>query len=416
MGDITDRQRSMISCQTAVDNRPLQECNDDDFEIPDVGNQFILVAPVLEVFSVSIHRGGEHNDAFLDEGPCHIYGKVLVTDRRGNTYYLYRRSRTEPEIVSLNGTLSLTGPNMDPIMPSKVLEVEVDLKDITRGIDIANGTFTLDYTTDYDYEVATSKRVEGKHSYATVHYTTFRFAITATVNVQFTAQDDGSRAVADVHGKLVAYSSIRHADNADDEVKSYFSRTLFEKQRNESVHMESGSSLKLSRYVVGVAAYSSLEIQVDLVDDLSGWQTANKTLVFQSKYIYGYPETQDIVVQGGIIKVEVVWDHVYFKLEGEDKLKNGIEEVSTLDVEESNSKNLWKRSQVCVFSYVISLFFFISLPVDLTFVPLSTVSAVFFPNKCEVGLRFTTCFWIQQLWVGVFSHHVLSYHTFALFI
>ena len=80
---------------------------------------------------------------------------------------------------------------MDTVTPSKVLEVEVDLKDGASGIDIAKGTFALDYTTEYDYAVATSKRVEGKHSYATVHYTTFRFAITATVNVLYTAQHDG---------------------------------------------------------------------------------------------------------------------------------------------------------------------------------------------------------------------------------
>lgn len=336
----------MTSYQTASDDRPLEQYNEDDIEIPDVGNRHILVAPLLEVFSVSIHRGHEHNDALLDGRPCHIYGKIIVTDRRGSTYCLYSRSETEPEIVYLNGTLSLTGPNMDPILPSEVLEVEVDLKDCARGIDIAKGTFTLDYTTEYEYEVATSKRVGGKHSYATVHYTTFRFAFTATVNVLFTAQDDGSGAVADVHGKLVAYSSTGYPDNANAEGKCYFSRTLFKKQNNESVRVDAGSSLKLARYVIGVPGYSALEIEVDLVDRLSGWQTAKKTLIFQSKYILGYPETQDIVVQGGLIKVTVEWDQVYAKLEGKEKLKQGIEEVSCPDKEESNIKNLWKRPRL----------------------------------------------------------------------
>ncbi|KAJ8431272.1 hypothetical protein Cgig2_011125 [Carnegiea gigantea] len=349
-GDITYRQPSMTSYQTASDDRPLEQYNEDDIEIPDVGNRHILVAPLLEVFSVSIHPGHEHNDALLDGRPCHIYGKIIVTDRRGSTYCLYSRSETEPEIVYLNGTLSLTGPNMDPILPSEVLEVGVDLKDSARGIDIAKGTFTLDYTTEYEYEVATSKRVGGKHSYATVHYTTFRFAFTATVNVLFTAQDDGSGAVADVHGKLVAYSSTGYPDNANAEEKCYFSRTLFKKQDNESVRVEAGSSLKLARYVIGVPGYSALEIEVDLVDCLSGWQTAKKTLMFQSKYVLGYPETQDIVVQGGLIKVKVVWDHVYAKLEGEEKLKQGIEEVSCLDKEENNIKSLWKRPRLSMFS------------------------------------------------------------------
>ncbi|KAJ8430077.1 hypothetical protein Cgig2_008524 [Carnegiea gigantea] len=310
MGDITYGLPSMISYQTALDDRPLEQYNEDDIEIPDVGNRQILVAPLLEVFSVSIHPGHEHNDALLDGRPCHIYGKIIVSDKRGSTYCLYSRSEVEPEIVYLNGTLSLTGPNMDPILPSEVLEVEVDLKDSTRGIDIAKGTFTLDYTTEYEYEVATSKRVGGKHSYATVHYTTFRFAFTATVNVLFTAQDEGSGAVADVHGKLVAYSSTGYPDNANAEEKCYFSRTLFKKQDNESVRVEAGSSLKLARYVIGVPGYSSLEIKVDLVDCLSGWQTAKKTLMFQSKYILGSPEMQDVVVQGGLIKVTVVWNHV----------------------------------------------------------------------------------------------------------
>ena len=145
MGDVTDGLPCMVSHQTAVEDRPFEDFNEDDIKIPDVGNEYIMVAPLLEVFSVSIHRSHEHNDAFLDGEPCHIYGKVLVTDRRCSTYYLYRRSKMEPEIVSLNGTLSLTGPNRDPIMPSEVLEVQVDLKDSARGIDIAKGTFTVDY-------------------------------------------------------------------------------------------------------------------------------------------------------------------------------------------------------------------------------------------------------------------------------
>ena len=42
----------------------------------------------------------------------------------------------------------------------------------------------------------------------------------------------------------------------DAEETCYFSRTLFKKQQNEFVVIESGSSLKLSRHVVGGSAYS----------------------------------------------------------------------------------------------------------------------------------------------------------------
>ncbi|VFQ70218.1 unnamed protein product [Cuscuta campestris] len=160
--------------------------------------------------------------------------------------------------------------------------IEVDLSLIIGNVVVpfAQDFFLVEGTTEGDFEELRSKQLctTTKLCSATLSYIAMPFGALCKVRVRFSSRDEGL--VVNLAGKIVArYKNTCGNYNSEPCV-------LFEKKNGfEAVNMK--ERLCMSRRWLGLHAYSSLEIDLDLTDFNTGKKLANKTVeVFCRDEIY----------------------------------------------------------------------------------------------------------------------------------
>ncbi|KAK9756708.1 hypothetical protein RND81_01G116000 [Saponaria officinalis] len=336
----------------------------------------VMVTPLVQIFGVTIHC----DDDELLEGDYEIYGQIRVTDKLDQSFYMFNQDKNHPQRISFDEPLLLTSPlnEMDAvIIPSEHVSMDVLLFDRVRyDMVVAKGSISLDRTISGKewFEEYLEKRVFGVNNlYANVQYAIFPYAVTANIDVFFFVKDDNfdsledvdtsgfccldSTRFAEVNDKYDAttYSenacstianlygtvSATCAVNQNDGKFTYPQSLLFRKPNEDSIEIESGSYIDLSRSVVAVPAYSSLKIQASLSYRDSPSPAVSGDLEFTPDWCW--KSKKDIVGDNGRIRVRVTWRCAYKQLYRVSSEKRLI--PLTPQIEESKSSNPIKRSK-----------------------------------------------------------------------
>ncbi|XP_021725969.1 uncharacterized protein LOC110693155 [Chenopodium quinoa] len=236
--------------------------------------------PLLEVFSVSVNTSLP--GMFLDDCDCcEIYGTIKATNGLGHVFDLYKRKRNNPEFIEPNRDgytryLSLTGlKDGRVIIPYDYVVMEVDPRDRARSdVVIAKGKLSFNYKETF-YTEHGAEIVLGEAGFVTLHYATFPYAVTASVDVFFFSKDGdydvldydcdvdvdytdydtsayGNDDGVDVYGTVVAQTNFPGS-------VSYgtISSILLKLSRDECVRVKSRSSIELSRSMVAMPVNSN---------------------------------------------------------------------------------------------------------------------------------------------------------------
>ncbi|VFQ70186.1 unnamed protein product [Cuscuta campestris] len=229
------------------------------------GREHVEAGPLLHVHSVHV----QPKEA-LQNRPLVVFGTIRVkyqNIRSGEVMQLdvYSRSADGGDCIGPSGgDLTLGWPDtfcnhQDLWMGLHGTTVGVDLylKIEDKVVPFAQEEILVEDSTECDFEEVRSKEFQCALCSATLVYIAMPFAALCQVHVGFSGKDK-SRLV-DVAGKIVARYKITYG-NYDSEAC-----VLFEKQNDfEPVRMK--NYLSLSRTWLGLPAYSSLEIDLDLRD------------------------------------------------------------------------------------------------------------------------------------------------------
>jgi len=293
----------------------------------------VRAAPLVQIFSVSLFT------EFDNEIPCEIYSSIRASDGQGIGLDLYDRDLNDCETTIKDGTLSLTGPEGYPILGSKGVTIDVDLKDKIRGIELIRGRHYLDSMREDSYDKLTKAVFQGRHGSVHLYYTTFQFAIAAIVEVAIVPKGEGSGGFDDVYGSITAYyKDDKQFCRSDDEVK-HLKTSLFEKPSDKSVRVMMGTPLKLLRSLVAVPAYSSLIIEAELFG--SRCQFSSSPVVFpivDSGYFIASIPSEDGCVE---LKIKVNRRNVYPQVYGEIKPNTKHTESKTEEPPKKAKVNLF---------------------------------------------------------------------------
>ncbi|XP_074289964.1 uncharacterized protein LOC141616555 [Silene latifolia] len=236
--------------------------------LTDVDHYKGLVAPLAQVFSVSLHTDSD------DDKPCDIYGTICTTNAQGLTLNnLYKRPHANSEVIPNGGILSLKGGlnNFLTYSPTTNTTIDLDLNVKSRNtVLVIKEKRNLHSFNQDDFEDSSNKLIKdivhGEGCFAVIYYAKFLYAVRAVVRVAIFSKRDPSSAVADVYGNIaLGYGNARKYCNNDDEVR-HMKCTLFSKTFDHPKRVRVGETMKLSNYVVAMPAYSSLVIDADISD------------------------------------------------------------------------------------------------------------------------------------------------------
>ncbi|XP_074268084.1 uncharacterized protein LOC141591600 [Silene latifolia] len=304
------------------------------------------VTPLVQISNISIN--GNLNDG------CRVHGDVTVSDKRGPSFSIYHRTKNDPQLMVSDNLLLLTTEddlNNAVIIPSQYVSLEVELF-VISGHDIIplRRSITLDRTiseNDQDdwSEEYRQESVEGNNNWnAEVNFVIFPYAVTATVRVLHFSKDDDFDCFEEIglsddgdfesydkqdvtdyeknnctdinklYGVVTAVAS--GAGSGDDVSKTLLFRKqktlLFRKQIEDCVPVQSGRFINLSRSVVAVPAYSSLQIEAFFSDANTKLTIADGMVEFRPAEWWAYKK--DITGCNGRIRVQVVWSNAYDQL------------------------------------------------------------------------------------------------------
>ncbi|VFQ70256.1 unnamed protein product [Cuscuta campestris] len=232
------------------------------------GQEHVQAGPLLHVHSVCVQPKSPEN------GPLHVYGTIRVRYQNiasGDEVQLvvYKRSVNDADYISPSGgNLVLFGPHIshtgitsycDLMMPlyNTAIEVDLYLKIGDFSHSFAHEKFLVGGTTEGDVEELRSKEFQDTLCSATLSYIKMPFGALCEVEVLFDSKNEGI--VVNLAGKIFArYKNTFGNYNSKPCV-------LFEKQNgSESVKMN--NKLGMSRKLLRLPAYSSLEVELDLMD------------------------------------------------------------------------------------------------------------------------------------------------------
>ncbi|XP_021715620.1 uncharacterized protein LOC110683534 [Chenopodium quinoa] len=328
-------------------------------------NYAMNTTPLFEVFSVSVNTKRSDCDS------CEIYGTIKATNGLGHVVYLYNRKHYDPELIKPNSAgysryLSLIGlKDGCVIIPHEYVTIEVDLRDRARNnAAIAIGNLSFNYKETF-YSGHGAKDVVGQAGFVTIHYATFPYALTASVDVVFFSKNDdydtidydpdeysvdladydssgyeNSDDVADIYGTVAAHTDFPGSGSYGD--NTTISSILLNKPHSQCVRVMSRNFIELSRCMVAVPASSNfpLKIHVDfkfndgsrLVDGVLGFSSDDCSQI-----------KKDIVGENGRIRVRVKWGDAYEQRYRGTDLKRNLNQVLTPGNEESKLEELVKR-------------------------------------------------------------------------
>ncbi|XP_074268083.1 uncharacterized protein LOC141591598 [Silene latifolia] len=298
---------------------------------------YLHVTPLVEIYNISIN--GNLND------DCRVYGDIMVEDKRGHIFSIYHQTENDPQLMVSDNKLLLTVKddlNNAVIIPSKYVSLNVKLFVISGHNEITlEGSITLNRTTDTDDWSVEYKTefVEGNNNWnAEVKYVIFPYAVTATVRVLFFCKGDAFDSfeetglldggeyertdeedvtdyekndctdITKLYGVVTAVAS--GAGSGNDVPKTL----LFCKRIEDCVPVQSGRFINLSRSVVAVPAYSSLQIEASFFDADADTESAIAHSMVEFRSAKSRVYKKDIVGCNGRIRVQVVWSSAYNQL------------------------------------------------------------------------------------------------------
>ncbi|VFQ74722.1 unnamed protein product [Cuscuta campestris] len=231
------------------------------------GREHVIAGPLLHVHSLHV----QPKEA-LKGRPLLVCGMIRVKYQNiitGKEVHLdvYRQSAEEADYISPSGgNLVLFRPDIFPDwitgyqdfwmeLQGTSIEVDLYLKIGESTHSFAREKFLVGSTTQGDVEELRSKEFQHTLCSATLSYIKMPFAALCKVDVRFSSKNKDL--VVNVSGKIVMrYRNICGNYNSEPCV-------LFEKENGfVSVKMEE----LLPRKLLGVPAYSSLEVELDLMD------------------------------------------------------------------------------------------------------------------------------------------------------
>ncbi|XP_074320510.1 uncharacterized protein LOC141657248 [Silene latifolia] len=277
--------------------------------------QGLHVTPLVEIFNVSLHGSCLTKD-------CLVYGDIEVIDKHGRTFPIYHRFESDPQsIVSGDNLLLTVEKDLENavIIPSDYVHLHVNLVASSKQRLLDSITLDISRSKDGWDEEYCSKLSGRKDFYVKVNYATFPYAVTATVSILFFSNDaaylfQNEREEEEEEDDVTNYKkhNCSHFANLYGSVTSSVSSdksqttSLFSKPIENRVKVQCGSFIDLSRSVVVVPAYSSLQIEASLYDgDTAGLIAGGKVQFRPEDY------KNDIVGINGRIRVQVVWSSVY---------------------------------------------------------------------------------------------------------
>ncbi|VFQ70321.1 unnamed protein product [Cuscuta campestris] len=229
------------------------------------GRKHVEAGPLLNVHSIHVQpKKG------LKKRQLAVYGTIRVSYeniRSGERMELdiYNRSAKDADnISSSGGNLTIGVPesllNYDDLwmkLSGTTIEVDLYLKIGGKVFPFAKEDILVGDTTEGDMEEVRSKQFHHEVCSATLVYIAMPFAVLCQVSVRPSSKDMGG--VVNIAGKIVA----RYKNTCG----NYTSEPciLFEKQ-NEFEPVKMNRKLGMSRAWLGLPAYSSLELDLDLRD------------------------------------------------------------------------------------------------------------------------------------------------------
>ncbi|VFQ70319.1 unnamed protein product [Cuscuta campestris] len=229
------------------------------------GREHVVAGPLLNVHSLHVQP-----KKALKKRQLAVYGTIRVRYENimsGEEMQLdlYNRGANNADnISSCGGNLTLCWPDShlsydDLWMKLHKTTIEVDLyhKIGDKAFPFAKENILVGDTTEGDFEEVRSKEFHSKMCSATLIYIAMPFAVLCQVSVRPSSQDMGR--VVNIAGKIVA----RYKNTCGNYTSEPF--ILFEKE-GEFEPVQMNNELRMSREWLGMPAYSSLELDLDLRD------------------------------------------------------------------------------------------------------------------------------------------------------
>ncbi|KAI1155741.1 ribosome-inactivating protein [Nemania diffusa] len=245
---------------------------------------------LVEVFWVRI----ENIDG---ENPGDLYGTIKATDALGSQY-LYNRERSNYESIRPGQHASLTGPSRS-ILASDNFAINLDLwdKDADASPDdnIVAETIRWNLFDERNtFDQTTTRRVDGKYGWATVHYIVLSNAAQALIEVVL-INGDGENP-ADIYGTITARNGFGDID-------------IFNRASAEHIDVRPGAAIPLKRTVVAVPLSQRLEIDASVYDHDSDWSSDDEVAKGIARFDVDISRSYSQSIRGayGEISVRVSW-------------------------------------------------------------------------------------------------------------
>ncbi|KAL2928447.1 Ribosomal protein S6 kinase delta-1 [Bienertia sinuspersici] len=252
------------------------------------GRESILAGPLVQVISVQVLP-----DVIDQNKPLTIYGRIYAEFRDTTSgekivHDLYNRKCDNAEVLGPSGTLTLISPDCS----SWPLDICMSFPNTRLVVDVCAGEY-----------------VHGEAGALAMRYISMPLAVYGHVRLLFTPKqsnilDEENHPSLNVKGKIVARFGIIFGSHASEEY------TLFEKQSNEFERVDLSprkrmGGMRLSRGWVGVPAYSSLILDLDL----SEFGTERKILkeTVELRVENGLVSGDKFIVDDILISVRVGW-------------------------------------------------------------------------------------------------------------
>ncbi|CAH9096424.1 unnamed protein product [Cuscuta epithymum] len=283
------------------------------------GSPQVQVGPLVQVISVSILTTKK-----VDEGkPVSIYGRIYgefidVTGEKMIVHDLYKRDYDEAEVLGSSGMLTLISPDyscypFEACMPLLKTRIVLELLDLNQNVLVQESFYLENENKEDDYENVIAKCIHSDRASLVLKYIAIPFGVYARVGISFSHKQHCKRTrkrshCLKINGRVAARYRNTYGNYDSEE------SVLFKKNPHdfEQVDMEVTDSLPLSRYWVALPGYSSLVLDLDLLEFETGHKILKEVVELRAQ---SYLMSGDNFTVGDIL-VEVCVSWFYLLPEG----------------------------------------------------------------------------------------------------
>ncbi|XP_021728402.1 uncharacterized protein LOC110695483 [Chenopodium quinoa] len=217
------------------------------------GRRALRTQPLAHILSVAFKPKDESRNK-----PHAMYGYICVEyfDSKNNVVSeLYKRERSEAEILGSDGLLTLKGPDYSfwpnyACMPLIKNKITLKLFDETGNI-IARSFFLDETNTEDDYEQVKSMSIDCEQGSIIVKYICIPFGVHCRIEIKVCSSQGKQHDGLNVNGRIVARYANTYGNYSSEDC------VLFEKH-DFPVEINTAKRFPLSRCWVSLPAYSSL--------------------------------------------------------------------------------------------------------------------------------------------------------------